>query len=69
VVFSSLFISISGGCMNLGEFQRTEEFPMVVPERVQPVTIPEKAPVEAPQIEEETVSVPTIETGGRSWLP
>lgn len=55
--------------MNLGEYQRTEEFPMVVPERVLPVTIPEKAPIEAPQIEEETVSVPSIETGDRSWLP
>ncbi len=41
--------------MNLGEFKRTEEFPMVVPERVQPITIPEKIPSKEP------VSVPERE--------
>lgn len=41
--------------MNLGEFKRTEEFPMVVPERVQPITIPEKIPSKEP------VSVPEKE--------
>jgi hypothetical protein len=41
--------------MNLGEFKRTEEFPMVVPERVQPITIPEKMPCKEP------VSIPEKE--------
>jgi hypothetical protein len=41
--------------MNLGKFKRTEEFPMVVPERVQPITIPEKIPSKEP------VSVPERE--------
>ncbi len=52
--------------MNLGEFVRTEEFPMVVPERVQPVTIPENVPVIE---EEETVALPWIETGDESCRP
>lgn len=51
--------------MNLGEYVRTEEFPMVVPERVQPVTIPEKAPA----IEEETVALPWIEIGEEPCRP
>ncbi len=51
--------------MNLGEFVRTEEFPMVVPERVQPITIPENIPV----IEEETVALPWIETGDAACRP
>jgi hypothetical protein len=35
--------------MNLGEYVRTEEFPMVVPERVEPIEIPQKMPVRDPQ--------------------
>jgi hypothetical protein len=31
--------------MNLGEYVKTEEFPMVEPARVEPITIPQKAPV------------------------
>ncbi len=30
--------------MNLGEYEKTEEFPEVAPERVEPITIPEKTP-------------------------
>jgi hypothetical protein len=31
--------------MNLGEYEKTEEFPEVAPERVEPVVIPEQAPI------------------------
>jgi hypothetical protein len=31
--------------MNLGEYVKTEEFPMVEPARVEPINIPVKAPV------------------------
>ena len=36
--------------MNLGEYVRTEEFPTVIPERVEPITIPEKMPIKEPQL-------------------
>jgi len=45
--------------MNLGKYKRTEEFPMVIPERVQPITLPEKLPVKEP--ERVTTSVPERE--------
>lgn len=35
--------------MNLGEFEKTEEFPEVAPERVEPIVIPEKAPIKINQ--------------------
>ena len=43
--------------MNLGEFVKTEEFPMVEPARVEPITIPEKMPVR------ETEDVPAEKPG------
>jgi hypothetical protein len=53
--------------MNLGEFKRTEEFPMVVPERVQPITIPEKIPskepVSVPEREKEYATSSSIKKG------
>lgn len=54
--------------MNLGEFKRTEEFPMVVPERVQPITIPEKMPskepVSVPEREKESEASSSLSKGG-----
>ena len=59
--------------MNLGEFVRTEEFPMVVPERVQPVTIPEKIPckepVSIPEREEEYAAGSSLTKGIEQWQP
>ena len=59
--------------MNLGEFKRTEEFPMVVPERVQPITIPEKMPskkpVSVPERENEYVANSSLRKGVGLCLP
>jgi hypothetical protein len=56
--------------MNLGEFKRTEEFPMVVPERIQPITIPEKIPskepVNVPEREKEYAASSTLSKGDRT---
>jgi len=45
--------------MNLGEFIRTEEFPMVHPERSEPIIIPEQVPVREP--EKVTIGLPEKE--------
>jgi hypothetical protein len=53
--------------MNLGEYVKTEEFPVVVPERVQPITIPEKIPgkepVYVPEIKKEKVASSFLSNG------
>jgi hypothetical protein len=44
-IFSGINLVKGDIKMNLGEYVRTEEFPMVEPARVEPIIIPEKMPV------------------------